>query len=230
MQLHASHLPGTEVADSLAYDASMFPAMPQPLSEDSGRSVTEPSRFYTQYVDYMELLADAGTVAQYFDDHASWFCRCAHPMKADPLGKYGYALTIGRFGAFGYDVEPKIGLNMLPPERGVYRIETIPVPNYEPQAYDVDFRAAMELVEVEPDERLARQLRSHPEIKTITRIQWQLDLTVLINFPRFIHRLPSSLVQSTGDRLLAQVVRQVSHRLNRKVEKDFSQTYGAPIL
>jgi hypothetical protein len=33
-------------------------------------------------------------------------------------------------------------------------------------------------------------------------------------------------VQSTGDRLLNQIVRQVSRRLTRKVQEDFHQSLG----
>jgi carbon monoxide dehydrogenase subunit G len=55
----------------------------------------------------------------------------------------------------------------------------------------------------------------------ITKVEWQLDLTVYLQFPKFIRRLPSYLVQSTGDRLLNQVVRQVSRRLTSKVQADF---------
>jgi hypothetical protein len=62
----------------------------------------------------------------------------------------------------------------------------------------------------------------------MTRVEWQLDLTVSIHFPRFIQALPKSLIQSTGDRLLRQIVRQVSNRLTRKVLEDFHKTHGLP--
>jgi len=52
-------------------------------------------------------------------------------------------LTIGRFGSFGYDVEPKIGLELLPPDKGVYRIKSIPVPDYVTPGYEVDFQSAL---------------------------------------------------------------------------------------
>jgi len=32
-------------------------------------------------------------------------------------------------------------------------------------------------------------------------VEWQLDLAVYVQFPKFIQRLPKSMVQSTGDRL-----------------------------
>jgi hypothetical protein len=163
----------------------------------------------------MEMNADACTVAEYLNTHHIWFRRCAQPMKVEPIGKTGYALAIGQFGSFGYEVEPKVGLNLLPGDEGVYRIETIPVPGYDPGGYEVDFQAAMKLVEAQPQ-----------ALSKMTRVQWQLDLTVTIQFPRFIHTLPKSLIQSTGDRLLNQIVRQVSGRLTHKVQTDFHSSLG----
>jgi hypothetical protein len=133
--------------------------------------------------------------------------------KVHPLGENGYALTIGRFGAFGYEVEPKIGLELLPPDEGVYRIRTIPIPDYQAPGYDVDYHAAL-------------QLREDFTETIVTKVEWELDLTVCLHFPRFIQRLPKSLIQSTGDRLLNQIVRQVSRRLTRKVQEDFHKTFG----
>ncbi len=177
------------------------------------------TQFHTHFVGAMELYGDRETVAKYLDAHAEWFHRCAHPMKVEPIGANGYALVIGRFGAFGYDVEPKIGLNLLPAQKGVYRIETIPVPNYTPPGYDVDFQSEMQLVE-QSDELAA---------ETVTHVKWHLDLVVRIQFPKFIHALPEAVVQKTGDRLLYQIVRQVSKRLSHKVQEDFHTSTGATL-
>lgn len=176
----------------------------------------EPIYFHGYYASCMELDADAQTVVQYMDAHRNWFHRCAHPMKVEPLGENGYALIIGQFGAFGYDIEPKIGLSLLPQERRVYGIETIAIPDYESPGYSVDFQAAMRLVETEGSSATG----------TTTRVEWDLNLEVAVQFPRFIQALPKSLVQSTGDRLLNQIVRQVSRRLTHKVQEDFHTTLG----
>ncbi|MBW4658990.1 MAG: DUF1997 domain-containing protein [Drouetiella hepatica Uher 2000/2452] len=176
----------------------------------------EVSCFHGAFESCMEMYADAAAVARYLDAHREWFPRCAHPMKAELIGDNGYALTIGKFGSFGYEVEPKVGLNLLPQDQGIYRIQTIAVPGYEPPGYDVDFRAALQLVEIASD---ASQNAGTPE--RITRIEWELDLNVMIQFPRFIHALPQPLIQTTGDRLLNQIVRQVSRCLTHKVQEDF---------
>lgn len=190
-------------------------------SEESIRHESEPTHFRGDYSSCMEMYADARTVADYLDNHREWFLRCASPMKADPLGQNGYALTIGKFGAFGYEVEPKIGLDLLPQDQqGVYRIETIPVPDYEAPGYEVDFKAALQLVEAASD------ANGLPD--KITRVEWELHLDVAIHFPRFIHALPSSLIHTTGDRLLNQIVRQVSRCLTHKVQEDFHSTRGIP--
>ncbi len=229
MQLDSTDYPSAATPDGLLHTASVIPNPTVAMTEESTPAVNEPTKFYTQYIDSMEMYADVATVAKYFDDHHAWFRRCAHPMQVEPIGQNGYALVIGRFGSNGYVVEPKIGLNLLPQDAGVYRIETIAVPGYVPAGYDVDFRAAMELVEAQPSEGMA-QAPGEAVITSVTRVQWHLDLTVAIHFPRFIHRaLPKTLLQSTGDRVLGQIVRQVSHRLNRKVLEDFHTTYNVPI-
>ncbi len=176
-------------------------------------------RFSGQFADCMEMYAPASTVAEYLNAHQEWFCRCAQPMKVEAITTNGYALAIGRFGAFGYDVEPKVGLELLAPENDLYRIKTIAIPNYIAPGYDVDFKAVMELVEVPADELG----------KVFTKVEWTLDLNVDVQFPKFIYRLPKSVIKNTGDRLLNQIVRQVSRRLTAKVQADFYKSLGLPL-
>ncbi len=189
-----------------------------PAADDSAPEATTntPTRFYGKFADCMEMYASAQTVAEYLNAHHGWFCRCSAPMQVEPLGKNGYALVIGRFGAFGYEVEPKVGFELLPADQGVYRINTIPVPGYVTNGYEVDFNSAMELVETSSATNL------------LTRVEWQLELVVDVHFPKFIYRLPKSLIQSTGDRLLQKIVRQVSRRLTYKVQEDFHKSLGLP--
>ncbi len=191
--------------------------VPEPDDSVAEATTSAPTRFYGQFADCMEMYAPAQMVAEYLNAHHKWFCRCAHPMKVEPLGKNGYALVIGRFGAFNYEVEPKVGLELLPPDLGVYRIKTLPVPNYVAPGYEVDFKSAMELVETPADSSTQ---------SLITRVEWQLELAVEIHFPKLINRLPKSLIQSTGDRLLHKIVQQVSRRLTYKVQEDFHQSLG----
>ncbi len=180
--------------------------------------------FHSQFVDHMEMYADAQTVADYLDIHPEWFTRCAHPLKTEPLGDNGYVLVIGRYGNFGYEIEPKVGLHLLPQEDQVYRIETIPVPEYVSVGYDIDFKASMELVELS-DQPANRELA----LPAVTQVQWSLDLNVLVQFPKFIHSLPHALVERTGDALLENVVKQISRRLTRKVQEDFHTSRGLPL-
>lgn len=187
------------------------------LAAESAQKVLEPTRFQSRYVDFMEMGADFATVAHYLDSHQEWFRRCSHPMQVEPIGPNGYALIIGRYGAFGYEVEPRVGLDLLPQQAGVYQIETIPVPNTPYQGYDVDFKATMTLVQA--------AAQSQP----LTRVEWQLDLAVTIQFPRFIQALPRQIIQNTGDRLLHQIVRQVSRRLTYKVLDDFHGSLNLPM-
>jgi hypothetical protein len=203
---------------------------PTPATEECKRTVNELTQFHSHFVGCMDMYAAADAVAEYLDVHQDWFCRCAQPMKVEPLGNNGYALVIGKFGSFGYEVEPKIGLNLLPQDQGVYRIETIPVPGYTSLGYEVDFRAALELIETSPEAVENSESNLNLKIDSVdgamTRVQWHLDLAVTIQFPRFIHALPKPLIQKTGDRLLHQIVRQVSRRLTYKVQDDFHKSRG----
>jgi hypothetical protein len=174
----------------------------------------QPFCFSYRFADAMLMGADVKTVAKYLDAHQGWFTRCAHPMTASQLGKNGYALTIGKFSSFGYAVEPKIGLELLPQDSGVYRIKTLAIPDYTPPGYEVSFNAQMRLVETVNGERLG------------TQIEWDLDLKVSIQFPKFIYKLPIGVIQGTGDKLLKQIVNRVSRQLTHKVQQDFHGSLG----
>lgn len=189
-------------------------ALAAPLGAST--NVHEPVAFHSHTANSMAMNAAPAVVARYLDNHREWFRRCAAPMQVDPIGENGYDLRIGKFGAFGYDVEPRVGLELRPQEAGVYRIHTISVPEAQFLGYEVDFQAEMALSE--------RAFRG----QQTTLVDWSLDLTVLIHFPGFIHALPLSLIQTTGDRLISQIVRQVSRRLTQKVQQDFHDSFGLP--
>lgn len=63
----------------------------------------------------------------------------------------------------------------------------------------------------------------------ITKINWRLSLGVEVIFPAFIYKLPMSVIKNTGDRLLTQIIKQVSPRLSYKVQKDFHESFDLPI-
>ncbi|MFN3679723.1 DUF1997 domain-containing protein [Thermosynechococcus sp.] len=184
-----------------------------------------PFVFHNQFQGWMEVYAPVQCYETYLNNHHEWFYRCAHPMKAEAVGQHGYILTIGRYGSHGYEVEPKIGLHLLPQEQGVYRIETMPVPEQPFLNYEVNFQAAMALVPMRANPNTDEELL-HLNVVDYTRVNWELDLRVTMYFPRFIYRLPHGLVQGTGNRVLAQIVRQVSYRLTAKVQDDFHKTIG----
>lgn len=174
--------------------------------------------FSNQFEGKMELHADTATVMRYLDAHQGWFCRCAHPMKVEPVEANGYILSLGRYGSFGFEVEPQIGLQLLPQEEGVYRITTIPVQNKFDHCYQVDFQAALRLVDTTGGENQSSS--------TKTAVEWDLALEVAIVFPQFILRLPRKMIQAAGDKVLQQIVRQISQRLTQKVQDDFHTTHG----
>ena len=189
--------------------------------------------FAVSFAGRMDMYSDADTVAQYLNAHEGWFCRCAQPMKVEPLGNNGYVLTVGKYGSFGYEVEPKMGVVLKPPVGRVYEMHTIPIPDYQSIGYDVNYQASMELTEICADEKeigkggLFARKQAIPD--RFTRVSWTLDLSVEVEFPQFINKLSSSLIQSTGDRLLGQIVRQVSPRLTYKVQQDFHSSHNLPL-
>ncbi|MEM9245155.1 MAG: DUF1997 domain-containing protein [Cyanobacteria bacterium P01_F01_bin.153] len=200
---------------SASVGSEIGPEMKQETALDKNR----PMRFHNSYEDHMEINADAETYARYLDIHQEWFSRCAAPMAVNALDEQSYAITIGRYGAFDYFVEPKIGLCLMPEDEGIYRIHSVDVPDYVPQGYGVDFKASMELVEVP----------ASGDKGVTTNVTWTLNLDVDVWFPRFVRILPDKLLQSTGDRLLSQIVRQVSKRLTRKVQLDFHEAMNLPM-
>ncbi|MFM7087515.1 MAG: DUF1997 domain-containing protein [Cyanobium sp.] len=203
-----------------------------PLSGSDLRHSDNPQvhRYASSFADMMEMRAPSAVVAEYLDRHEGWFRRCAAPMQVAALGSNGYLLTLGRFGNFGFEVEPTIGLELLPQEAGIYRILTVPVPSADATLqglYDVEFNAALRLEECESSGTEV----SHEEVDRLLRhtlVRWQLDLTVWIRLPSMINLLPDSLVQSSGDHLLRQIVRQISRRLTWKVQEDFHGSHGLP--
>ncbi|MEL6939954.1 MAG: DUF1997 domain-containing protein [Cyanobacteria bacterium J06598_1] len=189
-------------------------------------SSKETLHFQGNYIGHMEMYADAASVAKYLDAHQDWFHRCAQPMAVEPIGENGYGLTVGKFKSLNHEIEPKIGLNLLPQEEGIYRIETIPVPGYKPAGYDVDFNASMTLCEAAAtDDNLPNTV----DIDKLTHVEWELHLSTWVEVPKFIQVLPDNLVKASGDKLLNQIVRQVSKRLTRKVQREFHTSIGLPI-
>ncbi|MFK8182654.1 MAG: DUF1997 domain-containing protein [Phormidesmis sp.] len=199
------------------------------LIEDKGTSSTElvskeTLHFQGNYIGHMEMYADAKQVAEYLDAHQDWFHRCAQPMAVEAIGDNGYGLIVGKFKSLNHEIEPKIGLHLLPQEDGIYRIETIQVPGYEPSGYDVDFNASMTLCE-----SAAEDLPKDLGIDKATHVEWELTLSTWVDVPRFIQVLPDNVVKVSGDKLLNQIVRQVSKRLTKKVQQDFHTSLNLPV-
>lgn len=192
------------------------------LASPPKEQTRQPFYFCNQYQGKMTMYSDAETVKGYLDAHQGWFVRCAKPMEAEPIGENSYALTIGQFGALGFQVEPKLGVELLPETEGIYRMETVPLETNDTHFYSVDYQAQLQLIE--------ESKTDSPELSLpMTAVEWTLDLGVTIHLPRFIYRFSKPMVQRTGDRLLNQIVRQVSRRLTHKVQVDFHTRYDLPL-
>lgn len=184
----------------------------------------------------MVMYASSEVVANYLNSHGGWFHRCAQPMKVEPFTEQGYILTVGKFGSFGYEVEPKIAVLFDPPEDSLYRMYNVPVPNDPTQGYAVDYKADMTLGDITWDdaaikgkEQLIKKFGDRPVPESLTQVQWQLHLQVMVQFPKFIYKLPQNLLRSTGDRLLSSIVAQISPRLTSKIQQDFHSGHDLPL-
>ncbi len=233
------NLEDTDSENQNSKDSGKFEQKPPQKSHQSFDKNLPINEFHSHYIGYMDLFADQQTVMKYLDAHQGWFKRCAHPFKADPIGETGYAMGVGQVGAMGFNVDPRVGLNLLPPdENAVYRITTISIPDQLPQGYEVDFYAEMRLEEkildsksdLKADENLNRNLNKNPDKNSImTCIEWDLKLTVTLQFPAFIQRLSQDMLQKTGDGVLGFVVQRVSKSLTPKVQADFHKTHDIKV-
>ncbi|PSF38040.1 transposase [Aphanothece hegewaldii CCALA 016] len=202
---------------------------------DSKLIETKIAHFQAHFEGCMEMYSDAQTVAEYLNQHDGWFCRCAEPMKTEPMGNNGYLLAVGKYGAFGHDVEPKMAVVLEPPVDGVYYMHSIPLESEEDLGYQVDYRALMTLDEVKAIKAMSslesafrkQGMTQLPDV--VTKVTWELHMDVMVRFPKFISKLPWNLVQTTGDRLLSEIVRQISPRLTYKVQQDFHHRLGLPL-
>ncbi|MEZ2317921.1 MAG: DUF1997 domain-containing protein [Microcoleus sp.] len=229
MKQDSAEYPTVETSEEICYPDGSFQ-----LPSSGGADVAEEVEliwFSTHFEDSMEMYADAATVAQHLNNHKSWFSQCALPMKAEPIGENGYDLLIGRFGAFGYRVEARIGLELLPPDaRGTYLIKTIPIPNYTPPGYEVNFCSAMNLVEVSAEE-FAKNWQGADRSQLpplITIAGWKLDLAVGVSFPKFIRSMSESLIKKTGEGILETIIKQVNRRLTYKTQLVFHENLDIP--
>lgn len=188
-------------------------------------------KYTSRFSDLMEMRAPVEVVASYLARHKAWFIRCAKPMAAEEIGNNSYAITLGRFGNFGFEVEPTIGLELLSLAKGVYRIQTVPVPDADPSLaipYHVEFNACLQLDEITRGEGATEISSEEDALMGHTLARWELDLMVMIYLPSMLTLLPEQLVQSSGDHLLRQIVRQISRRLTWKVQEDFHACFGIP--
>ena len=58
--------------------------------------------YRSHFRDRMDMRADFQTVGAYLDRQESSLRRCAAPMEVKSIDEQAYALTLGRFGYFGF--------------------------------------------------------------------------------------------------------------------------------
>ena len=191
--------------------------------------------FQTCFAGIMEMYSDEETVSKYLNDHQGWFIRCAEPMVATPFGQNGYTLTIGNYGAFGYHLEPQMSVILELPESKRYSMYSVPNPQFTNCSYEVDYVSNLDIESIPVSqaakgiEKVYRKQGQKNLPNKITKINWTLKLLVKIEFPSFIYRLPMSVIKATGNRLLSQIVKQISPHLSYKVQKDFHTRFDLPI-
>ena len=193
-----------------------------------------PMSFKTRFKGIMLMYAECDVVANYLNRHEGWFHRCAQPMKVEPFTEKGYILTIGKFGNFGYEVEPKFAVLLDPPVGTLYKMYNVPVPDEPDLGYEIDYYAEMLLTDkpwqdtIHNLQKAEKLFGDRPIPEIITQVDWHLDLEVKVQFPKFIYKFPQKVLQAAGDRLLSSIVSQVSPRLTVKVQQDFHRTLNLP--
>ena len=213
---------------------SFDPSFPDPGSlseftvERNHQTPIDPDPFHCHaaFAGIMEMGSDSQTVIDYLRQHQEWFPDCAKPMTVEPIGENGYLLSLGRFGALGFHLEIKLALGMEFLETGKFGMRSLPLPEASPTVYDVDYKATMELREINPTDN---HTSSTSLAKAITQLVWDLKLNIAVQLPKFIRKLPLSLVQKASNRLLCKIVSQISPRLTKRVQQDFHRRFQLPI-
>ena len=159
---------------------------------------------------------DAGSqavVAAYLDDHQELVPRCASPMQVEAIDQKSYSLTLGRFGNFGFEVEPTIALRSCRSRKG-----------------STGSKPCRRAASPWPAGSLRRRLprpgcAGSPKQDTPHRAMGS-GSQASGSAAQGDHHAAGSVVQSSGDHLLRQIVRQISRRLTWKVQEDFHATHG----
>lgn len=194
-----------------------------------------PISFQSSFCGIVEMYSDEDTVTNYLNDHQGWFVRCASPMKAEPFGDNGYTLIIGNYGAFGYNVNPQMSVILESSQSKYYSMYSVNNPDFNYSGYEVDYRSNMSIESIPlcqasvGIEKVYSQYGKNFLPENITKINWHLDLQVKVRFPPFIYKIPMSIIQNTGDRLLSQIIKQISPHLSYKMQKDFHCRFDLPI-
>ena len=186
----------------------------------------DPLHCHAAFAGVMEMGSDSQTVIDYLKQHQQWFPDCAKPMTVEPIGDNGYLLSLGRFGALGFHLDIKVALGMEFLETGKFGMRSLSLPEVSPTAYDVDYKATLELREVNPTET---NESCSSLAKAITQLVWDLKLNIAVQLPKFIRKLPLSLVQKAANRLLCKIVSQISPHLTKRVQQDFHRRFQLPI-
>ena len=185
-----------------------------------------PLHCHAAFAGVMEMGSDTQTVIDYLKQHQQWFPDCAKPMTVEPIGENGYLLSLGRFGALGFHLDIKLALGMEFLETGKFGMRSLSLPEMSPVAYDVDYKATLELREINP----TPTNNSSPCLaKVITQLAWDLKLNIAVQLPKFIRKLPLSLVQKAANRLLCKIVSQISPHLTKRVQQDFHRRFQLPV-
>lgn len=212
------------------------PLTPENYSQNYSQEIATKQIFWFSacFAGHMDMYSDLETVANYLDNHQGWFSRCAQPMQVELLNQNAYILNVGKFASLGYEVEPKVAIALDPPQDNLYVMRTVPIPNHQFPGYEVQYKSFMELeplatTHLKPIIKRKIISQHHVLPQSVTRVSWELDIGVTVEFPRFMRKLPTNLIQVSGDRFLAQIVRQISPRLSYKVQQDFHLERNLPV-
>lgn len=152
------------------------------------------------------------SLAAYLQEHQKWIDRCFKPLKVFPLSDSTYKLQFFRIGGLGFELEPCFGVKIWSEKHYMFRLSSIELPSDADLPYTVDCQSYFQLEEL-------------PE-SGMTRVNWDLELDIWMELPRFLAAFPYNLVYNVGAKVVRQVTRRMSDRLTHNVCTDYYRSVG----
>ncbi len=160
----------------------------------------------------VDMETEREPLAAYLQEHQEWIDRCFKPLKVFPLSESTYKLQFFRIGGLGFELEPCFGVKIWSEENYMFRLSSIELPSDADLPYTVDCQSFFQLQDL--------------PTAGMTRVNWDLELDIWMELPRFLAAFPYNLVYNVGAQVVRQVTRRMSDRLTHNVCTDYYRSVG----